>query len=631
MADPDPLQQARDILASTFGYRDFRGPQADIIRHLARGGDALVLMPTGGGKSLCYQIPALMRPGTGVVVSPLIALMHDQVEALRQLGVRAAFLNSSLDSGAQREVERELRNGLLDLVYVAPERLLTGRFLSLLDQCELALFAIDEAHCVSQWGHDFRPEYRQLDVLAQRFPSVPRIALTATADERTRGDIAERLELGSARRFIASFDRPNITYRVQPRQSGWRQLANFIDSHPAESGIVYAGTRKKVDRTAEWLADHGVKALPYHADMTAAERDANQRRFVYEEGVVMVATIAFGMGIDKPDVRFVVHLNLPRSIESYYQETGRAGRDGEPAEAWMTYGLGDVVNLSQMMAQSEAGDAHKRVEKQKLEALLAYAETTLCRRKLLLESLGEDWPAANCGACDNCLAPPQTVDATELARKFLSCVYRSGQRFGAGHVIDVLRGADTARIRKLHHDQLSTYGIGADLDTRQWRGVCRQLLADGLLAADAEGYSTLHLTAASAPLLKGEREFRIRKSALAGRTERRSRAASSGPRSAPAAVPTDKLPLLTELRALRTRLAQDSELPAYMIFPDSALHAMLERMPTTSEEMLEVSGVGQVKLERYGRQFLEVLNGGAAARNNDEVVAGGNVETNDRS
>ncbi len=628
MTEAERTRQARDILATTFGYRDFRGPQAEIIQQVAGGGDALVLMPTGGGKSLCYQIPALMRSGTGVVVSPLIALMHDQVEALRQLGVRAAFLNSSLDPQSQREVEDALRGGRLDLVYVAPERLLTGRFLSLLDDCDLALFAIDEAHCVSQWGHDFRPEYRQLDVLAQRFPQVPRIALTATADERTRNDIAERLGLGQARRFIASFDRPNIRYRVQPKQSGWRQLARFIDSHRSESGIVYAGTRKKVDRTAEWLAGHGVKALPYHAGMASAEREANQRRFVYEEGVVIVATIAFGMGIDKPDVRFVVHLDLPRSIESYYQETGRAGRDGESAEAWMTYGLGDVVNLSQMIAQSEAGDEYKRVEKQKLEALLAYAETTGCRRKLLLESLGEGWPQANCGACDNCLDPPETVDATELARKFLSCVYRSGQRFGAGHVIDILRGADTARIRDLRHDQLSTHGIGADLDTRQWRGVCRQLLADGLLTADAEGYSTLHLTAASGPLLKGERSFRIRQSALADRSERRVHSSSTRSRSVPASVPPDKLPLLTELKALRTRLAQQNELPAYMIFPDSALHAMLERMPSNPDEMLEVSGVGQVKLERYGQPFLEALNAGAGARNNESMAAGGNHEHN---
>ncbi|MGB8634019.1 MAG: DNA helicase RecQ [Rhodanobacteraceae bacterium] len=621
------VARARDILATTFGYREFRGPQARIIEHLAAGHDALVLMPTGGGKSLCYQIPALMRPGTGIVISPLIALMHDQVEALRQLGVRAAFLNSSLDPGAQREVERDLESGALDLLYVAPERLLTGRFLAQLESCEPALFAIDEAHCVSQWGHDFRPDYRQLDVLARRFPEVPRIALTATADERTRDDIAERLSLAGAQRFIASFDRPNITYRVQPRQSGRRQLGEFIDNYRGESGIVYVRTRNKVDSTAEWLVSRSIDAVPYHAGLSASERSANQRRFVYEEGVVVVATIAFGMGIDKPDVRFVAHLDLPRSIESYYQETGRAGRDGEPAEAWMTYGLGDVVNLSQMIAQSEAGDAYKRVEKQKLEALLAYAETTACRRRLLLESLGETYAHPSCGQCDNCLHPPETVDATDHARKFLSCVYRSGQRFGAGHVIDILRGGDTARIRKLGHDQLSTYAIGTDLDSRQWRGVCRQLLAQGLLVADAEGFSTLHLTAASAPLLKGETRFNIRKSAVAGRPERRGSGKAAARSSAPTALPPEKEALWQTLRSLRAELARSHELPAYMIFPDSTLHGMLEAMPATPEQMLEVSGVGTVKMERYGKAFLDTLNGVARPGHNDPTEPGDRNET----
>ncbi len=618
--------RARDILASTFGYREFRGPQARIIEHLAAGHDALVLMPTGGGKSLCYQIPALMRAGTGIVISPLIALMHDQVEALRQLGVRAAFLNSSLDPAAQREVERDLERGALDLLYVAPERLLTARFLAQLETCEPALFAIDEAHCVSQWGHDFRPDYRQLDVLARRFPGVPRIALTATADERTRDDIAERLSLLGAQRFIASFDRPNITYRVQPRQSGRRQLAEFIDKHRGESGIVYVRTRNKVDTTAEWLVSQGIDALPYHAGLSSGERSANQRRFVYEEGVVVVATIAFGMGIDKPDVRFVAHLDLPRSIESYYQETGRAGRDGEPAEAWMTYGLGDVVNLSQMIAQSEAGDEYKRVEKQKLEALLAYAETTACRRHLLLDALGETSAPPTCDGCDNCIEPPETVDATEHARKFLSCVYRSGQRFGAGHVIDILRGGDTARIRKLGHDQLSTYAIGADLDSRQWRGVCRQLLAQGLLMADAEGYSTLRLTAASAPLLKGETRFAMRKSALAGRPRGRGTGSATARSSAPSAVPAEKAPLWQTLKTLRAELAREHGLPAYMIFPDSTLHGMLEAMPATPEQMLEVSGVGEVKMARYGKAFLDALNGVAGPGHNEAIESGDHHE-----
>jgi ATP-dependent DNA helicase RecQ len=454
---------ALDILRNIFGYPSFRGQQQAIVEHLGEGGDALVLMPTGGGKSLCYQIPALLRQGTAIVVSPLIALMQDQVDALREAGVAAAYLNSSLAADAQREVEKQLLAGQLNLLYVAPERLLTARFLDLLERTEVALFAIDEAHCVSQWGHDFRPEYRELAILPQRFPAVPRIALTATADPRTREEIVERLALQDARQFISSFDRPNIGYRVGLRHNAKRQLGEFLLGHEGESGIVYCLSRRKVDDTAQWLAESGIEALPYHAGLDAATRSKNQQRFLREDGVVMVATVAFGMGIDKPDVRFVAHLDLPRSIEGYYQETGRAGRDGLPAEAWMIYGLSDVVTMSQMIAQSESADDRKRVERQKLESLLAYAEATDCRRQLLLGAFGETYPGP-CGHCDNCVAPPKTWDATVVAQKALSAVYRTGQRFGSGHVIDVLRGEETERVLGLDHHRLSTFGVGADMD-----------------------------------------------------------------------------------------------------------------------------------------------------------------------
>ncbi len=439
---------ALELLQSVFGYPSFRGQQQAVVEHLHDGGDALVLMPTGGGKSLCYQIPALLRQGTGIVVSPLIALMQDQVDALREAGVSAAYLNSSLGAEEQREVERQLLAGELNLLYVAPERLLTQRFLGQLERTEVALFAIDEAHCVSQWGHDFRPEYRELAILHQRFPEVPRIALTATADPRTRDEIVERLSLQAARQFVSSFDRPNIGYRVGLRHNAKRQLTEFLQGHQGESGIVYCLSRKKVDDTAQWLAEMGVEALPYHAGLDAPTRAKNQKRFLREDGVVMVATVAFGMGIDKPDVRFVAHLDLPRSIEGYYQETGRAGRDGLTAEAWMIYGLSDVVTMSQMIAQSESADERKRVERQKLESLLAYAEATDCRRQLLLGTFGETYPGP-CGHCDNCVAPPKTWDATVPAQKALSAVYRTGQRFGSGHVIDVLRGEETERVLSL--------------------------------------------------------------------------------------------------------------------------------------------------------------------------------------
>jgi len=602
---------AIDLLQSVFGYPSFRGQQQAVVEHLSDGGDALVLMPTGGGKSLCYQIPALLRQGTGIVVSPLIALMQDQIDALREAGVAAAYLNSSLGAEDQREVERQLLAGELNLLYVAPERLLTGRFLGLLERTEVALFAIDEAHCVSQWGHDFRPEYRELSILHQRFPEVPRIALTATADPRTREEIVERLSLQQARQFVTSFDRPNIGYRVGLRHNAKRQFTEFLQGHQGESGIVYCLSRKKVDGTAAWLAELGIEALPYHAGLNPTTRAANQKRFLREDGVVMVATVAFGMGIDKPDVRFVAHLDLPRSIEGYYQETGRAGRDGLPAEAWMIYGMSDVVMMSQMIAQSESVDERKRVERQKLEALLAYAEATACRRQLLLGAFGETYPGP-CGHCDNCIASPKTWDATVPAQKALSAVYRSGQRFGSGHVIDILRGEETERVLSLHHHQLSTFGVGAEMDEKQWRSVFRQLLAAGLLEADAEGYGTLRLTTASRAVLSGGQSVKLREDARPERGSRRRRDSKLGA--------TDKISggslgieayeqsMWDALRALRTQLARQHGVPPYVVFHDATLLAMLRALPSNEDELATISGVGEAKLKRYGRDFLAVIN-----------------------
>ncbi|MHA6205457.1 DNA helicase RecQ [Dyella soli] len=595
-----------DILHSVFGYTRFRGQQQAIVEQLIEGGDALVLMPTGGGKSLCYQIPALVRQGTGIVVSPLIALMQDQVDALREAGVAAAYLNSSLDADDQREVERRLLAGELNLLYVAPERLLTSRFLGLLERTEVALFAIDEAHCVSQWGHDFRPEYRELAVLHQRFPHVPRIALTATADDRTRAEIVERLALQEARQFVSSFDRPNIRYQVGLRHNARRQLTDFLAGHRGETGIVYALSRRKVDETAAWLAEAGIDALPYHAGLDAATRNANQRRFLREDGLVMVATVAFGMGIDKPDVRFVAHLDLPRSMEGYYQETGRGGRDGLPADAWMIYGLSDVVTMSQMIAQSESADERKRVERQKLESLLAYAEATQCRRELLLAAFGEEFHGP-CARCDNCIEPPKTWDATVPAQKALSAVYRSGQRFGSGHVISILRGEDSARMGELGHDRLSTFGIGADMDDKQWRSVFRQLLAMGLLEADAEGFGTLRLTKASREVLVGSRSVRLREDARpvrASRKRRDSQLVTGGSLG----VEAYEQPLWDELRKLRTQLAKQHGVPPYVIFHDATLLAMLRALPSDEAELGAISGVGEAKLKRYGRDFLAVIN-----------------------
>ena len=598
--------EALRILHSVFGYSAFRGSQRAIIEHVASGGDALVLMPTGGGKSLCYQIPALMRPGTAIVVSPLIALMQDQVEALRQLGVEAAFLNSSLDAIAQRDVEARLRGGDLKLLYVAPERLLTERFLDLLAHVEINLFAIDEAHCVSQWGHDFRPEYRQLTVLHERFAAVPRIALTATADAPTRREIVDRLVLDAARQFVASFDRPNIRYRVVGKDDARRQLVDLLAGHRGESGIVYCLSRKRVDATAAALVADGIPALAYHAGMYAAERTRNQQRFLREDGIVMVATIAFGMGIDKPDVRFVAHLDLPKSLEGYYQETGRAEHNGLPAEAWMAWGLADLVQLRQFIVQGESGEERKRVEFAKLEALVGYAETTACRRQRLLAYFGETLDAA-CGNCDNCLDPPAAWDATVVAQKALSCVYRTGQRYGARHLVDVLRGSDGARVVDLGHDRLSVHGIGTELDERQWLGVYRQLVAAGLLATDDEGYGVLQLTAASRGVLRGETPVMLRPIAD-GKARKAARKATQGAKAqASLGIAPHEAELWEGLRAARARLARDQGVPPYVIFHDATLLAMLRERPQSMSGLAGISGVGETKLARYGEAFLDVL------------------------
>ncbi len=602
-------ETAHDILREVFGHEAFRGEQAAIIQHVAAGGDALVLMPTGGGKSLCYQVPALLREGCAIVVSPLIALMQDQVEALRQLGVRAAFLNSTLEGAQAAAIERQLRDGGLDLLYVAPERLLTQRFMSLLDASRIALFAIDEAHCVSQWGHDFRREYRELTVLHERWPQVPRIALTATADPPTQREIADRLQLEGARRFASSFDRPNIRYTVVHKDNGRRQLLDFIEGHRGEAGIVYCLSRNKVEKTAALLVEAGIDALPYHAGLDASVRAANQRRFLLEDGVVVVATIAFGMGIDKPDVRFVAHMDLPKSIEGYYQETGRAGRDGDPAEAWMCHGLGDVVLLRQMIDQSESGEDRKRLEHRKLDALVGYCETTRCRRQVLLANFGEDYAGNGagepCGNCDNCLSPPETWDATVAAQKALSCVYRTGQRFGAAHLIDVLRGSESERIRQFGHDGISTYGIGTELDSRAWRGVFRQLVAAGLLEVDSEGYGGLRLTADSRDVLQGRREVLLRKEA----PRPRGRGRDGDARAARPVVEVARAdqPLFESLRAMRTRLAREQGVPPYVIFHDATLREIARLRPRTPGDLSLIGGIGAGKIERYGDEVLDVV------------------------
>ena len=598
--------RALDILRTTFGYPAFRGSQEEIIGHVSGGGDALVLMPTGGGKSLCYQIPALLRHGVGIVVSPLIALMQDQVDALLQAGVRAAFLNSTLDWPQVQEIEKKLFSGDLDLLYIAPERLAGERSIGLLDrlheQNRIALFAIDEAHCVSQWGHDFRPEYLQLSAFHERYPTIPRIALTATADEATRSEIISRLGLGEARVFISSFDRPNIRYTVVEKDNPRKQLQAFLADRKGEAGIVYCLSRKKVDETAEWLCSQGYAALPYHAGMDAVNRAENQRRFLREEGVIVVATIAFGMGIDKPDVRFVAHLDLPKSIEAYYQETGRAGRDGEPSEAWMAYGLQDVVLQRSRIDESVAPPEQKRLEAQKLNALLAYCEAPRCRRVVLLDYFGEKHTP--CGNCDVCLDPPELFNGTVVAQKALSAVYRTGQRFGALHVIDVLRGKKSDKATQWGHDQLSVFGIGADFDDAAWRAVLRQLVAAGLLHADLAEHGALKLTEEAKPVLKGEQSIQLRRHVAkksAGRPKKGSTATLI------ADLSPEAVSLFEDLRQWRADTAREQGVPAYVILHDRTLKELAEMRPSTRGHLSMVTGIGAAKIEHYGDELLALM------------------------
>ncbi|WP_029147701.1 DNA helicase RecQ [Methylophilus sp. 5] len=596
------------ILQDVFGYSQFRHQQQAIVEHVIGGQDALVLMPTGGGKSLCYQIPALAREGLAIVVSPLIALMQDQVEALQQLGVNAAFLNSSLSAEDNSRITRQVVSGEIKLLYVAPERLMVSSFLSLLDEVQqhvgLALFAIDEAHCVSQWGHDFRPEYRQLTVLHERFPDVPRIALTATADAPTRAEIVSQLNLENAAQFVSSFDRPNIRYHVGIKQNGRQQLLTFLErEHANDAGIIYCLSRKKVEDTAAWLVEKGWSALPYHAGLPAQLREHHQRRFLREEGIVMVATIAFGMGIDKPNVRFVAHLDLPKSMEGYYQETGRAGRDGQPANAWMVYGMGDVVSMRQMLDGGEASAERKRLERLKLDALLGYCESTACRHQTILRYFGESHPGA-CEQCDNCLHPVETWQATQVAQMALSCVFRTGQRFGVGHLIDVLTGKGTPQVERFGHDKVSTFGIGKTLNQAQWSGVYRQLIAAGMLEADMAAYGGLKLTEAARPVLKGEQEVWLRRDA---EPEKRMSKAERSARAKEAFEGANDDPLWQALKAKRLELAREQGVPPYVIFHDSTLLEIHNRKPQTLDAMGQISGIGQAKLQKYGDAFLQVL------------------------
>ncbi|MCP5245866.1 MAG: DNA helicase RecQ [Burkholderiales bacterium] len=599
------MSNALNILKEVFGYPAFRGQQAEIIEHLANGNDCLVLMPTGGGKSLCYQIPALMRKGVAIIVSPLIALMQNQVAALNEVGIQAAGLNSSLPFEEALIVEQKLLAGEYDLLYVAPERLLTKRFLNLIEKIPLGLFAIDEAHCVSQWGHDFRPEYCQLDILNSRFPSVPRIALTATADAVTRKEIIERLVLHEAKIFLSSFDRPNIHYQIVDKVNGKQQLLSFIQTeHPQEAGIVYCLSRKKAEDTAAWFNAHGVAALPYHAGMTPHQRLSNQEKFLREENVVMVATIAFGMGIDKPDVRFVAHLDMPKSIEGYYQETGRAGRDGQKASAWMAYGLNDVIQQRRMIEESMAQEQFKRVATGKLESMLALCETTTCRRTHLLDYFGEQAAFSSCGNCDVCLNPPSTWDATVEAQKALSCVYRTGQLFGAGHLIDVLHGNQTVRVKQWNHTQISTFGIGQDLPVKTWRAIFRQLIAQGLLTTNNEGYGSLCLTDASRAVLKGQQKVFLRQ-----QPEQKQILIKKQP-DEPQTLDPAAQQLLDQLRSWRAKTARTHGVPAYVIFHDATLRELVRVCPQTENELLQITGIGMHKLDRYGDNLIEILRSG---------------------
>jgi ATP-dependent DNA helicase RecQ len=601
---------ALDVLRRVFGYDSFRGPQQEIIEHLIAGGDALVLVPTGGGKSLCYQIPALVRRGTGVIISPLIALMQDQVDAMRALGVRAGFLNSTQEPAERREMEAAFLAGDLDLLYLAPERLRTESTVALLDRGTVSLFAIDEAHCVSQWGHDFRPDYLTLSGLHEHWPAVPRIALTATATQATRTEIAARLGLQGARHFVASFDRPNITYRIVPKAEPSRQLLSFLrNEHPDGAGIVYCLSRASVEKTAEFLTANGITALPYHAGLDAFTRARNQARFLREDGLVMVATIAFGMGIDKPDVRFVAHLDLPRSVEGYYQETGRAGRDGQPSTAWLAYGLQDVVQQRKLIDTSAGDLAHRRRQSAHLDAMLALCETIECRRAQLLGYFGEE--SGTCGNCDTCLSPPEAWDGTIAAQKFLSAVYRlkheRGQRFGAGQVIDILLGRGTAKVTEHGHDSLTVFGIGTELTESQWRGVARQLLAQSLLTVQGD-YGTLELTAGSDDVLGRRREVMLRREPERPPRARAARAAKTA--AVPDDLPSEAAPLFEKLRAWRGGAAKEQGVPAYVIFHDATLRQIATQAPSTLAALSTVSGVGEAKLARYGQQVLDVLGGG---------------------
>jgi ATP-dependent DNA helicase RecQ len=600
-----------DILQTVYGYPTFRGRQAEVIDHLLAGGDALMLAPTGGGKSLCYQIPALLREGTGIVVSPLIALMQDQVSALRQLGVRAAFLNSSLSAAEKREVAANLRAGALDLLYLAPERLMLDDTLDLLSEVSPSVIAIDEAHCVSQWGHDFRPEYLQLDVLREHFPGVPRLACTATADARTRAEIVTNLKLDGGHIFATGFDRPNIRYLVTERSGGTTQLMRFLrNEHPGQAGIVYCLSRRKTEKVAEQLVGAGLDALPYHAGLSAGVRTANQRRFLNEDGVVIVATIAFGMGIDKPDVRFVVHVDMPSGLEAYYQETGRAGRDGLPATALLTYGLQDVVLRRRMLETSEADELHKRAERQRLESMLAYCELVTCRRQTLLRHFGDDMPDP-CGNCDVCLSPPVTFDATVAAQKLLSCVARTGQRFGANYVIDVLLGSDDARITRFGHDQISTHGIGGELDRNGWRAIVRQLMARGILAPDTEGYGSLKLTEHASGVLSGKTTLELRKDPMrtpGGGRKAKGKVGKAALLAADGALADPEVAARFErLRELRLQLAREANVPPYVVFHDKTLAAMAVLRPRSASELMGISGIGQAKLAKWGAVFLAAL------------------------
>ena len=602
------LTDASEVLRRVFGYDSFRDQQQEIIEHVAAGGDALVLMPTGGGKSLCYQIPALLRPGAGVVVSPLISLMQDQVDAMVELGLRAGFLNSTQGPSERRQVEEAFVAGELDLLYLAPERLRADSTMRLLDRGPIALFAIDEAHCVSQWGHDFRPDYLELSALHERWPSVPRIALTATATQATRDEIVDRLNLAGARQFVSSFDRPNICYRIVPKAEPRRQLLELLRAeHPGHAGIVYCLSRASVEQTAEFLADNGIGALPYHAGLDARTRTANQARFLREDGLAMVATIAFGMGIDKPDVRYVAHLDLPKSVEGYYQETGRAGRDGEPSTAWLAYGLSDVVQQRKLIDTSEGSEAHRRRLGRHLDAMLALCETVQCRRAQLLGYFGER--ATACGNCDTCQSPPQSWDGTVAAQKILSAVYRlqreRHQRFGAGHVIDILLGRDTAKIAQHDHASLTVFGVGTELREPEWRGVVRQLLAQGLLAVESD-YGTLALTDASGAVLRSEHQVLLRREPE--RPARAARARRTATAAAAAELPAEAAGRFERLRAWRAATAKEQGVPAYVIFHDATLREVAARCPATLAELGTVSGVGESKLAKYGQQVLDTLD-----------------------